>query len=193
MNKTEPALVTVRYLEPDKETGYKIAAGVIVGARGVVIAPCSHVRRGAELEVVLHSGARLPAKVIHAERKIGLAVLKIEGDRFFPHVELADSDQVETGDAALALSRVPVLDRAHESSLDTQVVLIGAKNRRLSNGETYVEVGSMMGYGALPGLLVDEKGNLLGLITRRGLTAFAVPSNRLKEILSKLRYHVMTK
>ena len=157
------------------------AIGVLVDPKGIVLAPYEKLQQGAAFQIVLDRGAKLPAKVIFADPKVGLAILKIEGNKPFAYAEFADSDRAEVGDTVLALARTD-----GSSAHTVSAAIVSSKNRRLGNGESVLTVDSSVSPGLSSGLLVDLKGNLLGLLPKADSIGSAVPSNRLKEIVTKV-------
>ncbi len=98
MSKIKPALVTVQYsiaVDPpkDKKTGLKTAVGVVIDPKGIVIAPYENPKQAVSFEIVLGNGTKIPAKVMLADAKVGVAILKIEGDKPFPAADLADAER----------------------------------------------------------------------------------------------------
>ncbi len=81
-----------------------IGSGVIVSRDGYILTN-NHVIEGAESITVTMTGRREPltAKLIGADPKSDLAVLKIEANTTLPMITLGDSDKVEVGDVVLAI------------------------------------------------------------------------------------------
>ena len=79
-------------------------SGVIIDERGYILTS-QHVLEGArQIEVVLNTGKKIPAKVVGRDRATDLAVLKIKAEgEAFPAVEFGDSDAVRVGEVAIAI------------------------------------------------------------------------------------------
>ena len=180
VTKIKAALVKVQFSK-DKTSPPRTVAGVLVDRRGLVLVPCDKLERGGQCEIEMASGVKLTGKAILAEPKVGFAFLKVDGDKPFPHAKFADSDGVEIGDIALVVAWVD-----GSSSPTAAVGIVSAKNRRAPNGESMLQVDSFICPGFSPGILVDLKGNLLGVLPKGGGPVLIVPSNRLKEFMSKL-------
>ena len=80
-----------------------LGSGFIISADGLVVTN-NHVIEGAdEILVFLTDGTRLPAKLVGADDKTDLAVLKVEAGRDLPFVEFGDSDSADVGDWVMAI------------------------------------------------------------------------------------------
>src|SRR3954467_2168633 len=79
-----------------------LGSGVIVSPDGYILTH-NHVVEGAdELKVLLAGDRELVAKVIGADPKTDIAVIKIEAENL-PTVTLADSDRLRVGDVVFAI------------------------------------------------------------------------------------------
>lgn len=175
IGKIKPALVTVQSSKTvDKPDGKKTSlknVGVVLDPKGLVVAPLGESGLGTEVKIVLADGRNLPAKVIHADAKSGWGVFEIRDGKKLPVAEVANSDGVELGEAVLSLGST-------DGSTNTVSGIVSAKDRRLE-GETVLQVDSAISPGASPGILIDAKGNFLGVVVpgRDGI-GLAIPSNR---------------
>ena len=185
VGKIKPALVTVQSSKtadkPDDKKTSLMNVGVVLDQKGLVIAPLGESRLGAEVKIILADGREVPAKLIHADAKSGWGVFKIRECKALPTAEFANSEGVEIGDTVLALGW---LDGSPTHTVSSAIV--SAKDRRLEGGETVLQVDSSIGPGLSPGILIDSKGNFLGVLPKRGGIGFAVPSNRVKDTVTKL-------
>src|SRR3546814_6868094 len=76
-----------------------LGSGVIVDPRGLVVTNNHVVEKADEITVVLADRREFPAKLMLADPKTDLAVLKIDGgDEPLPAVAMRDSDDLEVGD-----------------------------------------------------------------------------------------------
>ena len=79
-----------------------LGSGVIVSPDGYILTN-NHVIDGAtDVRVTLSDKRQLKAKVVGADAKTDIAVLKVEGSGF-PAITIGDSSKVEVGDYALAI------------------------------------------------------------------------------------------
>jgi S1-C subfamily serine protease len=180
VTKIKPALVKVQS-SSDKKPQPKITAGVIVDPEGLAIAPYEEADQNAAFQIATASGGKLRAKVLRADGKLGLAILQVDGKRPLPCAVFADSDAVAIGAPVVAIGWTD-----GSPTPTTSALVVSAKKRPLANGASMLQVDSPTGPGIGPGVLVDLKGNVLGVLPRGGGVGLAVPSNQLKDLVSKL-------
>ena len=111
-----PALVQVRQIgqgttgSTDAEPGHDrepprrgLGSGFIVSPEGHVVTNHHVVSGGGAVEVRLQDGRRFPARVLGADARTDLAVLKVDGLINPPVMPLGDSDALQVGELVLAL------------------------------------------------------------------------------------------
>ena len=89
---------------PRERVANSLGSGVIVDGKGIIVTN-NHVIRGAtDIRVALADKREFSAKVIVADERTDLAVLRIDiGDENLPSLRLANSDNLEVGDLVLAI------------------------------------------------------------------------------------------
>src|SRR5436305_10938006 len=173
-----------RFFNPVSE-----GSGFIVRPDGFIFTNY-HVVEGAEhVDVKLKDGRDLPAKVIGADDKTDIAVIKIEA-KDLPVVKMGDSDAVRVGEFAFAIGAPFKLDYTF-----TYGVISGkGRSKLLQTGaysiSDYLQTDASINPGNSGGPLCDIDGNVIGMNTlinglNRGL-GFAIPSNMVKEIGTEL-------
>lgn len=164
-----------------KEEG--LGSGVIVSADGYILTN-NHVVEGAdELKVSLADNREFIAKVIGADPKTDIAVIKVEGERL-PVVTLADSDYIRVGDIVFAVGNPLAIGQT------VTMGIVSAKGRsvglldEVEGYESFIQTDAAINMGNSGGALVDAKGRLVGinsaiLSPSRGNIGigFAVPIN----------------
>jgi serine protease Do len=167
-----------------------IGSGVIVSRDGYILTN-NHVIEGAESITVTTTGRREPltAKLIGADPKSDLAVLKIEANTTLPMITLGDSDKVEVGDVVLAIGNPFGVGQTVTSGI------ISARGRGvgLTDYEDYIQTDASINPGNSGGALVDASGKLIGINTailspsggNLGI-GFAVPVNMARGIMDSL-------
>ncbi len=170
-----------------------LGSGVIVSADGYVLTN-NHVIAGAESITVTLPDRRDPlsAKLIGADPKSDLAVLKIESSTSFPAITMGDSDQIEVGDVVLAVGNPFGVGQTVTSGI------ISARGRGvgLTDYEDYIQTDASINPGNSGGALVDAHGRLIGINTailspsggNLGI-GFAVPVNMARGIMDSLIAH----
>jgi Do/DeqQ family serine protease len=169
-----------------------LGSGVIVSSDGYILTN-NHVVEGAdELKVLLADEREIIAKVIGADPKTDIAVIKIEAENL-PIVTLADSDRLRVGDVVFAIGN-PL-----EVGQTVTMGIVSAKGRNVKileevqGYESFIQTDAAINMGNSGGALVDAKGRLIGinsaiLSPSRGSIGigFAVPINLAASIMRSL-------
>jgi len=180
----ENGLVTV-----SSGTGFLISAdGMMVSNRHVVG------DEQAEYSAILSDGTELPVQVLGRDPLNDIALLKIEG-KDLPHLEFADSDQVQVGEAVLAIGNA-----LGEYSNTSTAGIISAKGRQLSasgpgfGSEALVDLlqtDAAINPGNSGGPLLDLQGKVLGMNTAVDTSAagigFAIPANEISAVVQSYK------
>jgi Do/DeqQ family serine protease len=137
----------------------------------------------AEIRIVLADKREFDAKVILADEKADIAVLRIEGgDGRFPFLTFGESDEVEVGDLVLAIGNPFGVGQSVSQGI------VSALGRSLSSKATapaFIQTDAAVNPGNSGGALIDLAGKLVGINTAiispgsgasHGI-GFAVPSN----------------
>ncbi len=179
---------------PDQERERKeegLGSGVIISPDGYILTN-NHVVEGAdELKVGLADDREFIAKVIGADPKTDVAVIKIEAENL-PTLTLADSDKLRVGDVVFAVGNPLGVGQTVTSGI------VSAKGRNqlglLDGGyESFIQTDAAINLGNSGGALVDAKGRLIGInsaiiSTSRGSIGlgFAIPINLASSVLQSL-------
>jgi serine protease Do len=166
-----------------------LGSGFIISADGLVVTN-NHVVEGADqILVFLNDGTRLEAKLVGADTKADLAVLKVETDRDLPFVEFGDSDQAEVGDWVLAIGNPFGLGGS------VSLGIVSARNRDIQSGpyDDFIQTDAAINQGNSGGPLFDMDGKVVGIntaiIARGGSSlgiGFAVPVNLARPVVEQL-------
>ena len=168
-----------------------LGSGVIVDAGGLVVTN-NHVIEGAdEVRVALADGREFDAKILLKDRRADLAVLRIESDKPFPVVPIADSDSAEIGDLVLAIGNPFGIGQTVTSGIVSAV----ARTHIGSDDFGYfIQTDAAINPGNSGGALIDMKGELVGVNTaifsRSGGSlgiGFAIPSNMVRAFVDAAR------
>jgi serine protease Do len=171
-----------------------LGSGMIMDAQGHILTN-NHVVAGAtEIQVLLASGERYPAKVVGTDSKTDLAVIRISGKGPLPHVTFGDSDKVKVGEWVVAIG--------HPRGLDQTVTqgIISAKHRTgITDPSTYqdfLQTDAAINPGNSGGPLLDLQGEVIGvnavIVSQSGGfegIGFAIPSNMALYIAGQLIAH----
>jgi serine protease Do len=164
-----------------------LGSGFIIDERGYVLTN-NHVIEGAdEIKVTLADGREFSGKVVGADPKTDVALVKLLGtDSGFPFLLLGDSDQLEVGDWVVAIGDPFGLE------LSVTHGMVSAKARSLGAGpyDDFIQSDALINPGNSGGPLFSMGGAVIGIntaITTRGQgIGFAVPINMAKQLLPQL-------
>jgi serine protease Do len=173
-----------------KEVG--LGSGVIVSPDGYILTN-NHVVEGAdELKVVLSDDREFPAKVVGADPKTDVAVVKIDTTGL-QAITFADSDKLRVGDVVFAVGNP--LDVGETVTMG----IVSAKSRDVhilddvAGYEDFIQTDAAINLGNSGGALVDAKGRLVGINSAivspsRGNIGigFAVPVNLAAGVMKSL-------
>ncbi|HAN31419.1 MAG TPA: hypothetical protein DCQ06_07460 [Myxococcales bacterium] len=168
-----------------------LGSGVIVSAQGVILTN-NHVVRGAtKIEVTLHNGVKVQARLVGADPQSDLAVIRLR--KPVPDLRVmsfADSDKVRLGQVVLAIGSPFGLSQTVTSGI------VSAKSRAnvgINDYEDFIQTDAAINPGNSGGALVDLHGRLVGINTaiasRSGGSqgiGFAIPANMAAQVLKGL-------
>lgn len=182
--KVEPHLIREHLGE---KTGEGSGTAFVVHTDGYLVT-CEHViRSAAKVEVTLNQRT-YPARVLAADRKHDLAVLKIEAQGL-KALALGNSDQVQLAEEVRAVG-FPLSDVLGTSVKITRGTVSGLVER----GEKLLQIDASINPGNSGGPLVNARGEVMGVCSS-GLfgesishVGFAVPANEVRQLLQAKGY-----
>ncbi|WP_299550188.1 trypsin-like peptidase domain-containing protein [Seonamhaeicola sp.] len=166
-------------------------SGVIINADGYIITNNHVIKNAQELSVTMNNNKTYEAKLIGADAKTDIALLKIEPDEDLPYVTFGDSDNAKIGEWVLAVG--------NPFNLTSTVTagIISAKARDISgnpgNVQSFIQTDAAVNPGNSGGALVNTNGELIGINT--AITSqtgsyigysFAVPSNIARKVIEDI-------
>ncbi|HWA47759.1 MAG TPA: Do family serine endopeptidase, partial [Dongiaceae bacterium] len=167
-----------------------LGSGFIIDASGYVVTNNHVIDDAKNIEVTLTDGTEYPAKLIGADPKTDLALLKVEAKTELPHVSFGDSDKMRIGDWVMAVGNpfglggtvtagiVSARGRdIHEGPYDDFLQIDAAINQGNSGGPTFSTNGDVIGINTA---IVSPSGGSVGI-------GFAIPSNLAKPIIAELK------
>lgn len=170
IDQTQPKIVKIygaggfRGLEPYQ-------SGFLISSDGHVLTVWSYVLDTDYITVTLNDGRRFDAKLLAADPRLEVAVLKIGAERL-PHFDLAAAATAELGTRVLAFSNLFGVATGNEAA-SVQHGVVAVKTRLQArrgtfdtpyNGPVYVLDAMTNNPGAAGGALVDHQGRLVGLL-----------------------------
>ena len=170
-------------------------SGFVITADGYIVTNYHVIEGASRVTVVLHSGEEIEAEVIGGGELQDIALLKVDRTDLSP-ATLGDSDQVRTGEFAIAIGS-PLGD---ELSGTTTYGIISYANRTLEVDGAYlsmIQTDAAINAGNSGGALLNVDGEVIGINSRKtsGSTSsgstiegigFAIPINDVKDIVEEL-------
>jgi Do/DeqQ family serine protease len=172
---------------PRERVQNSLGSGVLVDPSGVIVTN-NHVIGGADdIRVVLADKREFEAKVVLADERTDLAVLKIDGHGAkLPFLEFADSDDLQVGDLVLAIGNPFGVGQTVTSGI---VSALARTQVGISDYQFFIQTDAAINPGNSGGALVDMAGRLVGINTaifsRSGGSigiGFAIPSNMARTV-----------
>lgn len=166
-------------------------SGVIVSNEGHVVTNHHVVAGQQQIQVTLHGGKTLPARLIGEDALLDIAVLKIDGEGPFTPLKLGDSSQAQVGQLVFAVGNPFGLGETVTQGI------ISAKERSLSdNQRDLFQTDAAINPGNSGGPLVNLRGEIIGINVAiyspdrqnpgfQGV-GFSIPSNDVKEALFQI-------
>jgi len=174
-----------------KQHLHGMGSGVIVDASGYILTN-NHVVQGADqLEVMLPGGHRAKAKLIGADKRTDIAVIRVHADNLTP-MRMGDSDKLKTGEWVLAIGS-PLSDRLAHTVTSGIVSATGRDLVGLADYQDYIQTDAAINPGNSGGALINLHGELVGInaaiATQTGGyqgIGFAVPINLARSVMHQL-------
>lgn len=167
-----------------------LGSGVIVDAAGLVITN-NHVVQGADqILVALADRREYPAKLLFAEPRLDLALLKIDpAGASLPVARLGDSDRAQVGDLVLAIGNPFGVGQTVTQGIVSATARTGIG---VSDTQFFIQTDAAINQGNSGGALAALSGEVIGInsaiLTGGGSggsigLGFAIPSNMVKIFL----------
>jgi serine protease Do len=175
---------------PMKRKATALGSGFIIDSSGYIVTNNHVIESATEIQVTTNDGTDYPAKLIGADPKTDLALLKIDAKKPLPSVPFGDSDRARVGDWVLAVGNpfglggtvttgiISARSRdIHEGPFDDFLQIDASINQGNSGGPTFNMSGEVVGINTA---IFSPSGGSVGI-------GFAIPSNLAKPILAELR------
>ncbi|HEY0649853.1 Do family serine endopeptidase [Phenylobacterium sp.] len=175
---------------PRARVAQSLGSGVIVRPDGVIVTNNHVVENGQEITVALNDRREFAARILLADPRTDLAVLKIDvplGERL-PTLALDDSDDTQVGDLVLAIGDPFGVGQTVTNGI------VSALNRTTDPsgeaGSAFIQTDAAINPGNSGGALVDMDGDLIGvnsfILSRSGTSSgvgFAVPAAVVRRVV----------
>lgn len=157
----------------------KTGSGFFITESGIAVTN-NHVITGAySAKITTDSGEVLDvAGIYDYNRKKDIALIRVEGEGF-PYLELADSDELQTGATVYTLGSPLGLQASYSRGIVSQAL-------REIEGAEYIQIDAPISSGSSGGALLDTRGRVVGVTSATAVGAqninLAAPINFISEL-----------
>ncbi len=174
-------------IQPRQQVQKSLGSGVMVRPNGIIVTNNHVIEGGQQFMVVLNDRREYPAKVLLADPRTDLAVLKLDTKgETFPTLAIDDGHDQQVGDLVLAIGNPfgvgQTVTNGIISALDRTDVGQGAGS--------YIQTDAAINPGNSGGALVDMNGKLIGInsmiLSGAGQSSgvgFAIPAPLVKRVV----------
>ncbi len=174
----------------DRRPAAGVGSGFVISPDGHIVTN-HHVVAGAEeITVTFHDKRKLSARLVGADSKTDLALLKVEAEEPLAHAVFGDSEGVQVGDWVVAVGNPFGLGHSATAGI------VSARGRQIGAGpyDDFLQISAPINRGNSGGPTFDLKGRVIGVNTaiyspnggNVGI-GFAVPAALANEIVTELR------
>ncbi len=172
--------------EEERPTG--VGSGFIISADGYIMTN-AHVVDGAdEILVTLTDKREFKAKLIGADKRTDVALVKIEAKQPLPTVQIGDSSKVKVGEWVVAIGSPFGLENTVTAGI------VSAKGRDTGDYTPFIQTDVAVNPGNSGGPLIDMRGNVIGInsqiYSRTGGfmgISFAIPIDEAMRVVEQLK------
>jgi Do/DeqQ family serine protease len=173
---------------PREQVQNSLGSGVIVDPTGLIVTNNHVIKGGTDIRVVLADKREFEAKVLLADERSDLAVLKIDvGDEQLAALKFANSDDLEVGDLVLAIGNPFGVGQTVTSGI---VSALARTQVGVTDYQFFIQTDAAINPGNSGGALVNMKGELVGINTaiysRSGGSigiGFSIPANMVATVV----------
>lgn len=165
-------------------------SGFFISEDGYIVTNNHVIEGGAEFTVVMDDGKEIDAKLVGADPKTDLALLKVEAAQKFTYVEFADEGAARVGDWVVAIGNPFGLG----GTVTAGIVSGLARDIGAGPYSDFIQIDAAVNRGNSGGPAFNLKGQVVGVNTaifspsggNVGI-AFAIPASTAKEVIADLR------
>jgi len=176
---------------PGPDGGVGQGSGFFIHPDGYVLTNFHVVEDSQEIKVRLKDGAEHEARIVGADPKTDIALMKVDANRSFPTLPLGESADVDVGDFVLAIGNPLGLEHTVTSGI---VSALGRHNIGVEGDQLYadfIQVDVSINPGNSGGPLVDMSGRVIGIntaIDQKGQgIGFSIPVDMIKNLVPQLK------
>ncbi|MFZ6639139.1 DegQ family serine endoprotease [Undibacterium sp. TC4M20W] len=173
--------------QQEEEVPRGIGSGFIISQDGYVLTNAHVVEGASEVYVKLTDKREFKAKVVGADRRTDIAVLKIDGNKL-PRVTIGDSDKIKAGEWVIAIGSPFDLENTVTAGI------ISAKARDTGDFLRHIQTDVAVNPGNSGGPLINMRGEVIGvnsqIFSRSGGymgISFAIPIDDAMSVVEQLK------
>jgi serine protease Do len=179
---------------PETTADVALGTGFLIESHGVFVLTNDHIAAAAtELRVVLPDRREVPAKLVGRDVRLDLALLSVDVPRLAP-LAMGNSDDLQVGEWLV------VLGDPFGDEVTASIGVVSATGRDVAGSlvpgramgfRTFLQTDAHVHRGNSGGPVIDTAGQVVGVAVatgdRPGEVSFAIPINRVKEVVDALR------
>ena len=179
-----------RHAQPDRVMA--LGSGFIIDPSGYIVTNNHVIEEATDIKVTLSTKQEYAAKLVGADAKTDLALLKIDAPARLPVVAFGNSDKMRVGDWVLAVGNPFGLGGTVTTGI------ISARGRDLQNGpfDDFLQIDAAINQGNSGGPTFNLAGEVVGINTAIASPnggsvgiGFAIPSNLARPVIAQLESH----
>jgi len=174
---------------PKEHKEQSLGSGVIVSEDGYIVTNNHVIEKSQEIKVLLSNKRDYKAKLIGADPKTDVAVIKIEA-KGLAALPWGDSNKLRVGEIVFAIGNPFGLNQTVTMGV---IGAVGRANVGIADYEDFIQTDAAINPGNSGGALINAKGELIGIntaiVSRTGGyqgIGFAVPSSMVKQVMESL-------
>src|SRR6202167_5071292 len=184
-------------MQPKAEREQALGSGVVISAAATIPHNNHGIDGATDINVYLNDKREFAAKLVGADPKTDIAVLKIEAKEL-PTLPLGDSSQLQVGDLIFAIGDPFGIG---ETATMRIVSATGRGGFGIENYENFIQTDAAINPGNSGGAMIDIHGNLVGINTailshggnggeggNEGV-GFAIPVSMAKPVMDQILTH----
>ncbi len=174
---------------PKEHKEQSLGSGVIVSEDGYIITNNHVIEKAQEIKVLLVNKRDYKAKLIGADPKTDIAVIKIDA-KGLPALSWGDSNKLKVGEIVFAIGNPFGLNQTVTMGV---ISAVGRANVGIADYEDFIQTDAAINPGNSGGALINARGELIGINTAilsrtggyQGI-GFAVPSSMARQVMDSL-------
>jgi serine protease Do len=174
---------------PKEHKEQSLGSGVIVSEDGYIVTNNHVIEKAQEIKVLLSNKKDYKAKLIGADPKTDIAVIKIDGKELTA-LPWGDSNKLKVGEIVFAIGNPFGLNQTVTMGM---ISAVGRANVGIADYEDFIQTDAAINPGNSGGALINARGELIGINTAilsrtggyQGI-GFAVPSIMARQVMDSL-------